>query len=214
MTSIPINNFFIFAGMDDPAQITEFGKVLLIGVAGLLLVLFTLLLGRIVSPKKPTPEKLSTYECGEETMGNAWIQFNPRFYVIALVFLLFDVELLFIFPWATVFGQPELIAADARWGWFALLEMAVFIGILIIGLVYVWRKGDLEWVKPRPVIPQVDVGIPVSAYTKLNARQYHVRKFDPDNVAPAMAKTPPTTGDGPKKPAFKPVFRKPGTTSS
>ena len=91
--------------MDDPAQLTEFGKILLIGVAGILLVLFTFLLGRILSPKKPTPEKLSTYECGEDTVGSAWIQFNPRFYVIALVFLLFDVELIFIFPWATVFGQ-------------------------------------------------------------------------------------------------------------
>src|SRR3546814_15129306 len=114
--------------MDDPAQLTEFGKILLIGVAGTLLVLFTLLLGKVLSPNKPTPEKLSTYECGEEAVGNAWIQFNPRFYVIALIFLLFDVELLFIFPWATVFGQPELIAADPRWGWFALDRKSVVSG--------------------------------------------------------------------------------------
>ncbi|HWL00537.1 MAG TPA: NADH-quinone oxidoreductase subunit A, partial [Parapedobacter sp.] len=167
--------------MDDPAQLTEFGKILLIGVAGLLLVLFTLLLGSILSPRKPTPEKLSTYECGEEAVGNAWVQFNPRFYVIALVFLLFDVELLFIFPWATVFGQPELIAADARWGWFALLEMALFVGILIIGLVYVWKKGDLEWIKPRPLLPHVGVNIPASAYDRLNSSQYRVRKFNPDH---------------------------------
>lgn len=199
--------------MDDPAQLTEFGKILLIGVAGLLLVLFTLLLGSILSPRKPTPEKLSTYECGEETMGNAWIQFNPRFYVIALVFLLFDVELLFIFPWATVFGQPELIAADARWGWFALLEMALFVGILIIGLVYVWKKGDLEWIKPRPIMPHVGVDIPASAYDRLNSGQYRVRKFNPDNVTPTAEKTAAAT-DELKKPAFKPRFRKPGTTPS
>src|SRR5690606_20381551 len=153
--------------------------------------------------------KLSTYECGEETMGNAWIQFNPRFYVIALVFLLFDVELLFIFPWATVFGQAELIAADARWGWFALLEMALFVGILIIGLVYVWKKGDLEWIKPKPVTPRVAVNIPASAYDRLNSSQYRVRKFNPDNVAPATVTTAPD-GAQPKKPAFKPTFRKPG----
>lgn len=199
--------------MDDPAQLTEFGKILLIGVAGILLVLFTLLLGTILSPKRPTLEKLSTYECGEETVGNAWIQFNPRFYVIALVFLLFDVELLFIFPWATVFGQPELIAADSRWGWFALLEMAIFVGILVIGLVYVWKKGDLEWVKPRPVIPRVDVNIPASAYAKLNSSRYGVRAFSPDNVAPAITKTDSLGGES-KKPAFKPVFRRPGTTPS
>lgn len=199
--------------MDDPAQLTEFGKILLIGVAGLLLVLFTLLLGNLLSPRKPTAEKLSTYECGEETVGNAWIQFNPRFYVIALVFLLFDVELLFIFPWATVFGQPELIAADARWGWFALLEMAVFVGILIIGLVYVWKKGDLEWIKPRPITPHVNVNIPASAYDSLNSGQYRVRAFNPDNVAPETAK-PATGGSESKRPAFKPMFRKPGTASS
>ncbi|MGV3764061.1 NADH-quinone oxidoreductase subunit A [Parapedobacter sp.] len=199
--------------MDDPAQITEFGKILLIGVAGLLLVLFTLLLGRIVSPKKPTPQKLSTYECGEETVGNAWIQFNPRFYVIALVFLLFDVELLFIFPWATVFGQQELMAADVRWGWFALLEMALFVGILIIGLVYVWKKGDLEWIKPNPVMPRVDVPIPLSAYDRLNSSLYRVRKFNPDTVAPTTAK-PANAGGEAKKPNFRPTFRKPGTTPS
>lgn len=199
--------------MDDPAQLTEFGKILLIGVAGILLVLFTLLLGKILSPKKPTPEKLTTYECGEETVGNAWIQFNPRFYVIALVFLLFDVELLFIFPWATVFGHAELIAADMRWGWFALVEMALFVGILIIGLVYVWKKGDLQWIKPKPAMPQVKVNIPASAYDRLNNCQYRVRKFSPDNVAPAAVKTEPA-GASPKKPAFRPTFRKPGTSSS
>ena len=199
--------------MDDPAQLTEFGKILLIGVAGVLLVVFTLLLGRILSPRKPTPEKLSTYECGEEPIGSAWIQFNPRFYVIALVFLLFDVELLFIFPWATVFGQPDLIAADGRWGWFALLEMALFVGILIIGLVYVWKKGDLEWIKPKPVMPQVSVNIPSSAYDRLNNSPYRLRKFNPGNVTPVAEKTA-ADGDAPKKPAFKPRFRKPGTTPS
>ena len=201
--------------MDDPAQITEFGKILLIGVAGLLLVLFTLLLGRILSPKRPTAEKLSTYECGEETVGTAWVQFNPRFYVIALVFLLFDVELLFIFPWATVFGRPDLIAADTRWGPFALLEMALFVGILIIGLVYVWGKGDLEWIKPQPLTPQVHVNIPASAYDRVNNSRYRVRKFNPDNDSASKASEQPATGgDAPKKPVFKPRFRKPGTATS
>lgn len=199
--------------MDDPGQLTEFGKILLIGVMGVLLVLFTLLLGKILSPKKPTPEKLSTYECGEEALGNSWVQFNPRFYVIALVFLLFDVELIFVFPWATVFGQPELIAADSRWGWFALAEMGIFIGILIIGLLYVWKKGDLEWVKPRSVIPRVAVNIPRSAYDRLNSERYVVRRFDPitDPVAPPQVPPSETTA---RKPAFKPAFRKPGATPS
>lgn len=199
--------------MDDPAQITEFGKILLIGVTGILLVLVTLLLGKMIAPKKPTAEKLSTYECGEETIGTSWIPFNSRFYVIALVFLLFDVELVFVFPWATVFGRPELIAADARWGWFTLVEMAVFIGILIIGLVYVWKKGDLEWVKPQAILPRVHVNIPKSAYERLNREQYPVRKFE---QMPQLTETPKAseTGDGTKKPAFKPLFRKPGAKPS
>lgn len=199
--------------MDEPGQITEFGKILLIGVVGVLLVLFTLLLGKLVSPRNPNPEKLSTYECGEEAVGSSWVQFNPRFYVIALVFLLFDVELIFIFPWATVFGQSELIAADARWGWFTLVEMALFVGILIIGLAYVWIKGDLEWVKPQTTLPRVHVPIPQSAYDKLNRAQYRIRKFEPTTTPPEALNTANAVG-GPKKPAFKPVFRKPGGTPS
>lgn len=199
--------------MDEPGQLTEFGKILLIGIVGVLLVLFTLLLGKLLSPRKPNPEKLSTYECGEEAVGSSWVQFNPRFYVIALVFLLFDVELIFIFPWATVFGQAELIAADARWGWFTLVEMALFVGILLIGLAYVWIKGDLDWVKPQTVLPRVDVPIPPSAYDKLNRAQYRLREFEP--IAPAAETTAkaPAVGET-KKPAFKPVFRKPGGTPS
>ncbi len=199
--------------MDEPGQLTEFGKILLIGVMGAVLVAFTLLLGKIISPKKPTPEKLATYECGEQALGNSWIQFNSRFYVIALVFLLFDVELIFIFPWATVFGQPDLIAADARWGWFTLAEMAIFVGILIIGLLYVWKKGDLEWVKPQTVVPRVDVKIPFSAYERLNREQYRVRKFA---LTSTDSPQPSSSGSGEstvKKPAFKPLFRKPGGAS-
>ena len=198
--------------MDDPAQLTEFGKILLMGIVGALLVLFTLLLGKIVSPKNPTPEKLSTYECGEETQGTSWIQFNSRFYVIALVFLLFDVELIFIFPWATVFGQADFVAADARWGWFTLVEMFVFIGILLVGLLYVWRKGDLEWIKPRPVRPQVQVNIPAAAYERLNRERYRVRQFEPLTAAQVAAANKTETA-GAKPPAFKPRFKKPGTTT-
>lgn len=200
--------------MDVPGQLTEFGKILIIGVMGVLLVLVTLLLGKIISPKKPTPKKLSTYECGEEAIGSSWIAFNSRFYVIALVFLLFDVEMIFIFPWATVFGRPELIAADARWGWFTLVEMAVFIGILVVGLVYVWRKGDLEWVKSRTVLPRVNVAIPKSAYDKLNREPYRVRKFEPTLAESPKVPQSHSSGTEIKKPAFKPMFRKPGGASS
>jgi len=199
--------------MDDPGQLSEFGKVLIIGVMGILLVSLTLFLGKIVSPKKPTPEKLSTYECGEEAVGSSWIAFNSRFYVIALVFLLFDVEMIFIFPWATVFGRTELIGADGRWGWFTLTEMAVFIGILIIGLVYVWKKGDLAWIKSRVVSPAVQVSIPKSAYDALNRKTYKARKYQPP-VAEVPGEASQRAAGEMKRPAFKPMLRKPGGTSS
>ena len=102
--------------MDDPDQISEYGKILLMAMVGIVLVSGTIFLARVLSPKNPNPIKLSSYECGEDTIGSAWVQINPRFYVIALVFLLFDVELIFIFPWATVFGNAALNMADSRWG--------------------------------------------------------------------------------------------------
>lgn len=163
--------------MDDPAQLSEYGKILLVAIIGILLTCATILLAKILSPKKPNPGKMSTYECGEETTGSARIQINPRFYVIALVFLLFDVELIFVFPWATVFGNEALVAADARWGWLTLIEMGIFIGILIVGLVYVWKRGDISWIKPINKSPEVIVGIPNTAYDELNRKNYIIRDY-------------------------------------
>lgn len=193
--------------MDDPAQLSEYGKILFIAIVGILLVCMTFFLARILSPKKPNPKKQSTYECGEETVGSAWVQINPRFYVIALVFLLFDVELIFVFPWATVFGSRELIAADARWGWFTLVEMGVFLGILIVGLVYVWKRGDISWIKPAHVQPRVSVGIPAAAYEQLNSKKYPVRDYretTSSETTGSTVKAPRSGGLG-----FRPKFKKP-----
>lgn len=197
--------------MDDPSQLTAFGQILLIGIVGVLLVLVTLGLGKFISPKNPTAEKLATYECGEEPTGSPWVQFNSRFYIIALVFLLFDVELIFIFPWATVFGSADLMAADPRWGVFTLVEMAIFVGILIIGLVYVWLKGDLEWIKPTPAVPRVAVNIPATAYERLNREAYRVKPYDAN--AGREEKTETATASGNPAPGFKPRFKKPGAAS-
>jgi len=98
----------------------------------------SLTLGRILRPNKPTPEKLTTYECGEDTIGSAWIQFNVRFYIVALIFLIFDVEIAVLFPWALIYKQMGLLA---------LAEIFVFVGILVVGFAYVWVKGDLEWLR-------------------------------------------------------------------
>src|SRR5690242_7118088 len=91
----------------------------------------------LLAPKKPTPLKDDIYECGIETVGDTWVQFKAQYYIFGLVFLIFDVETVFLFPWAVRLSQL---------GMFAVLEGIVFILILIVGLVYTWRKGMLEWV--------------------------------------------------------------------
>ena len=98
-----------------------------------------LLLQFILSPRQNKGgDKLMSYECGEIPEGSAWVQFNIRFYVIALIFLIFDVEIVFLFPWAVVYQELGLLA---------FIEAFIFVLILIVGFVYVWAKGDLEWVK-------------------------------------------------------------------
>ena len=97
-----------------------------------------LLVWKIIRPSRYSEEKLTTYECGENPTGSAWVQFNIRFYVFALIFIVFDVEAVFLLPWAVVFRQL---------GPLAFVEGLVFIGILVVALAYVWRKGDLEWVR-------------------------------------------------------------------
>lgn len=195
--------------MDDyPTQLSAYGSILLMGIIGIVLVCATIFLAKVISPSKPNPIKLSTYECGEETIGSSWVQFNPRFYVIALVFLLFDVELIFVFPWATVFGNATFIAADSRWGWFTLLEMAIFLGILILGLVYVWVRGDLNWIKPQHLTPMVDVDIPSTAYNSLNEKTYKIRDYKvqetfTEELVADVATVKPSAG------GFVPRFRKP-----
>ena len=104
-----------------------------------------LLLGRFLRPNNPTDDKGDIYECGERPIGDAWIQFNPRFYIVALVFLVFDVEGAFVFPIATVFRDTIELGS----GMLAFVELFVFMAILLLGLVYVWVKGDLEWVKMK-----------------------------------------------------------------
>ncbi len=207
--------------MAEVSQISEFGKILVFIITGFVLVALTLFTGKLLAPNKPTEEKLTSYECGEEPTGNAWLPFNSRFYIIALIFLLFDVEMVFIIPWATIFGSHELIAADARWGKLSLAEMLIFMGILILGLVYVWRKGDLEWIKPDADVPHTGVTIPASLYDQLNTEQgnYKVKAFSANtekevvSALPATAAATSTPLAPTKKPMFKPSFKKPGNES-
>lgn len=133
-----------------------------------------LVVGWFVRPDKPTPEKGEAYECGEEPVGSAWVQFDLRFYVVALLFVIFDVEIAFFFPWAVVFGSANKLANEAvpveqrleianqltpgvtappaveaanTFAQFAFFEMLVFFAILLLGFAYLWKRGDLEWVR-------------------------------------------------------------------
>jgi len=117
--------------------VNQYLAVLIFLIAGVGLVLFTFFFARLIRPAHPYQAKNQTYECAEKPIGPAWIQFNNRFYIFALIFVIFDVEAVFLFPWAVAYGQLGL---------FALFEMVIFIGILIFGLYYAWRKGVLKWV--------------------------------------------------------------------
>lgn len=106
-------------------------------------VAMVLLLGRLIRPRIPEINKDIAYECGEKPVGTAWIQFNFRFYLVAIIFVIFDVEVAFMFPVATVFRNW---VAQGN-GVLALVEVAIFVLILFVGLIYVWSKGDLKWFK-------------------------------------------------------------------
>ena len=106
-------------------------------VAGMGLVAVALITARALSPSRPVPAKLTTYECGMDPVGEGWSQTQIRYYIYAFLFVIFDVESVFLFPWARVFVSL---------GYTAVVEMAIFIGILAAGLLYAWRKGVLKWV--------------------------------------------------------------------
>lgn len=148
---------------------SPYSTIILFVLGGLAGVGLPLLMSKFLRPHKPNEEKLTTYECGEDPTGTAWGKFNIRFYVIALIFVLFETELVFLFPWAVVFGDKNLIEqTDGLWGKLVFVEMVIFIAILVIGLAYVWSKGFLEWDKPKPKIPTFKSPVPESVYTQLN----------------------------------------------
>lgn len=124
-------------------MLTEFGKVFIFLLIGAIFVAGGLIVAWFIRPHRWYPGKLETYECGETPIGDAIVKFNIRFYVVALIFLIFEVEVIFLFPWAVVFQNLGL---------FAFIEMMIFLSILFVGYAYVWAKGDLEWDKPIPQI--------------------------------------------------------------
>ena len=125
------------------SMLFNFSNVLVFFLVGAGFVFVSLTLGKLVRPSVPLPEKLTTYECGELPTEKAWMNFNIRFYILALIFIIFDVEVAFMFPIAVVFRQW----IQEGKGTLALIEVSLFVLILLLGLVYAWIKGDLEWVR-------------------------------------------------------------------
>lgn len=158
------------------------GHFLIFTVIGIGFLIAPLLLGLLIRPKNPSAEKEAAYECGEPTIGSSYIQFDLRFYVVALLFIIFDVEVAFFFPWALVYGNamqladmklgathearvqlsekllnvtpgslsPEnVVSADTAFhlGLTGLADLLVFFGVLLVGFAYVWKRGDLDWVR-------------------------------------------------------------------
>jgi NADH-quinone oxidoreductase subunit A len=124
-------------------MLTEFGKIFIFFLVAILFVVVAVLAAKILRPSRPTKEKLLTYECGENAEGSPWVKFNIRFYVVALIFLIFDVEVVLLIPWAMVYKQ---------FGIAGFLVGAVFLFLLGLGMAYEWRKGDLEWERPKIII--------------------------------------------------------------
>lgn len=157
--------------MNESQYISEFGEVLLFIIAGAMFICGTLFLSKLIRPDRPNEEKLATYESGEQPVSSAWTQFNIRFYIVALIFLLFEVELVLLFPWSTVFADKNIIQeTNGLWGWITLAEAVLFIVVLGIGLAYAWVNGFLDWVKPDPKPTEYQSPVPKALYEKLNER--------------------------------------------
>ena len=116
--------------------LTRYFPILFFVLVALLFGVATLFLSYLVQPKYPEPEKLTSYECGSEPFSDARMPFPVRYYIFAMLFVIFDIEVIFLYPWAVVFSKIELIG---------LIEMLVFIGLFLVAYVYAWRKGALEW---------------------------------------------------------------------
>lgn len=156
------------------------GHFLVFAVVAIGFLMVPLLVGKLLRPKLPTPEKDAIYECGEPAIGSSYIQFDLRFYVVALLFIIFDVEIAFFFPWASVYGstmqladtrisdasrtelsarllsvdpatmtQNQVISPETalRLGWIGVADILVFFGVLLVGFAYVWKRGDLDWIR-------------------------------------------------------------------
>jgi NADH-quinone oxidoreductase subunit A len=176
---------YIWFALTADRYISGFGEVLLFIIGGAVFVIATLFISALIRPSRPNAEKLSTYESGEEPVTSAWAQFNIRFYIVALIFILFEVEIVFLFPWATIFANKDLMEkTGGAWGWFAVVEAMIFVIVLALGLVYAWVHGHLDWIKPDPDPTLHQSPVPKELYEKIN-RKYEKVSVDPSKTKKA-----------------------------
>ena len=128
-------------------MLTEFGKIFVFILVAMIFVVAVVFVAKLIRPARPTKEKLLTYECGEDIIGSPWVKFNIRFYVVALIFLIFDVEVVLLIPWALVYKG---------FGVGGFLVGGIFLFLLGLGMAYEWRKGDLEWARPKVEPPALN----------------------------------------------------------
>jgi NADH-quinone oxidoreductase subunit A len=130
-------------------MLTEYLPILLFIIAALLVVGSMVLLSTLAGPRRPIPAKLEPYECGMAPVGLARERFSVKFYLVAMLFIIFDIEIIFMFPWGVIYREL---------GWFGFFEMGGFVLVLVLGLAYVWRKGGLEWDEPEHPVVGIDRG--------------------------------------------------------
>jgi NADH-quinone oxidoreductase subunit A len=140
-------------------MLTEFGKIFVFLLVAIIFVVVVVSVAWLIRPARPTKEKLTTYECGENPEGSPWVKFNIRFYVVALIFLIFDVEVVLLIPWALVYKV---------FGFGGFIIGAVFLLLLGLGMAYEWRKGDLEWERTKIIPPVIKKPIFTTENTKLD----------------------------------------------
>ena len=146
---------------------------------GAVFVFVNLVMGAVARPRIPNPEKAAVYECGEPTIGTSWVQFDLRFYIVALVYLIFDVEVALFYPWAVAYGSAGALGEATGQSAFevrsvAIVDMLFFFGVLLVGFAYLWRFGYLDWVHgsamPRRGAGGAETGLDLRRTTPGNAR--------------------------------------------
>ena len=153
------------------AYLTPYFDILIFGLGGLVFIGITLWVSKLMRPKNPNPEKNATYESGEVAIGASWPLLNSRFYVLALIFLLFEVEIMVMFLWVPVFTNKEMIAeTGGAWGWVSLVEILIFVIILAVGLAYAWANGHFDWLKSDPRKSDFKSVVPKEMYDKVNEK--------------------------------------------